>query len=945
MSEMLENILGQNGSIARRLGQRYEYRPQQMEMAHAVESALNHPSHLLVEAGTGVGKSFAYLLPAIDFALKNKKRVVISTNTISLQEQLIDKDIPLLRAVYPDEFVAVLVKGRSNYLCLRRLEKAGQLMYSLFEHDRQIRSLQVIEQWAKTTTDGSLATVPHVPESDVWDKVCAEHGNCLGKRCKFYKPCHWQAARRRMQTGRILIVNHALFFSDLALRAAGVNYLPKYDAVILDEAHTVEDVAGDHFGLKISESGLRYQLRTLYDAKRGKGLLTTHGSAANDAIDDVVELHDRVGLFFARCTDWQTRQGRANGRIHEPEWVDNDLSPKLHNLALHVKAMLANLDAEEDVSELSSVAEKVALSADTLDAIIKQSLEDAVYWMDTTNRPTPRLTLHAAPISVADGLRKHLFSKLPSVIMTSATLCTKSAPPPNPQCATGAPPISPNPAPQRTNQGGTGAPPVSQNPAPECIPNRGTGAPPVSTDQSPKLRQGAYLPHLEQKGGIYAITFRLADSLPQALHKEWLHERDELIAKARNSIHPTTTEELLVLRDLHSNKIESYLDEGHGSSSLRDDTIAQLVADTLQKFNNTQYRLLAWCIMPNHVHLVLQPINATDLQRIMHSVKSWTAKEVNKRLKRSGIFWQPEYYDHLIRNEEDLINQVEYVWSNPDRANLTNWPWRFKDEKSISEIITGSNDSPQQQGRGAPATSDVSTHDNRGTSAPPVSRNQGPNRGTGAPPVSPSQNSPSPAFAYIQSRLGVDKAQTLLLGSPFNYPEQAKLYVESNLPDPNDPTFLPAACEKILHYLRQTTGGASSSSPATPCSNPPPSASRPIFRPSTSPSSSRAKASPRACCSNASAPPPIPSSSAPAVSGRASTSRATNYATSSSSNFPSPSPTSPSSKPVSTPSNARAATPSWNTPSPKPSSNSSKASAVSSAAAPTAASSSSSTAA
>src|SRR5213080_1197818 len=141
MNALLQDILAPQGAIARRLGERYEFRPQQVEMAAAVGDALENEQHLLVEAGTGVGKSFAYLLPAIDYAVKQKKRIVISTHTISLQEQLIDKDIPLLQSVYPDEFTAVLVKGRSNYLCLRRLEQARGRQNYLFEEDRQKESL------------------------------------------------------------------------------------------------------------------------------------------------------------------------------------------------------------------------------------------------------------------------------------------------------------------------------------------------------------------------------------------------------------------------------------------------------------------------------------------------------------------------------------------------------------------------------------------------------------------------------------------------------------------------------------------------------------------------------------------------------------------------------------------------------------------------------------
>jgi ATP-dependent DNA helicase DinG len=428
MPATLHDVLAPDGSISRRLGDRYEFRPQQLEMAVGVQAALTEGHHLLVEAGTGVGKSFAYLLPAIDYAVRNKKRVVISTHTISLQEQLIDKDIPLLQAVYPDEFTAVLVKGRGNYLCQRRLEQTRQRQNTLFADQRQLESLWTIEEWSQRTTDGSLADLPNLPDPGVWDRVRAEQGNCLGKKCRFYKDCFWQAAKRRMQGGTLLVVNHALFFSDLALRMAGVNYLPKYDAVILDEAHTIEDVAGKHFGLDVNESGVRYQLRVLYDPKRGRGLLSTHGSCANDAIEDVVALHYLVDEFFDSCAHWHSLNGRGNGRIREPDIVRNTLSPKLRDLALHLKAMLTELTQEEEIAEVSATAEKISIMAQSLDALVTQSVPETVYWMDVTGQGTRRVSLHAAPISVAQGLQKHLFEGLHSVVMTSATLCTARAP-------------------------------------------------------------------------------------------------------------------------------------------------------------------------------------------------------------------------------------------------------------------------------------------------------------------------------------------------------------------------------------------------------------------------------------------------------------------------------------------------------------------------------------
>jgi ATP-dependent DNA helicase DinG len=424
MTVSLHDILAPGGAVARRLGQRYEFRPQQLEMAVAVEQALEGGHDLLVEAGTGVGKSFAYLLPAIAYAVRTKKRVIVSTHTISLQEQLIEKDIPLLRAVYPEEFTAVLVKGRGNYLCQRRLEQTRHRQNSLFDDQRQLESLWTIEEWAQTTTDGSLADLPALPDSSVWDRVRAEQGNCLGKKCNFFKDCFWQAAKRRMQTGTILVVNHALFFSDLALRQAGVNYLPKYDAVILDEAHTIEDVAGKHFGLEVSESGLRYQLRTLYEPKRGRGMLSVHGSIASPAIEDVVELHSRADDFFEACAHWHAENGRGSGRIRQPDVVENILSPKLTELSLHLKAMLPALQKDEEIAEISAVAEKISLIGQSLDALIRQSVEKTVYWMDITGQATRRIALHAAPINISAGLKTGLFDKMHSVVMTSATLCT-----------------------------------------------------------------------------------------------------------------------------------------------------------------------------------------------------------------------------------------------------------------------------------------------------------------------------------------------------------------------------------------------------------------------------------------------------------------------------------------------------------------------------------------
>ena len=183
------NLLSPEGPIARRLDG-FEARPQQIEMATAVESALRSGERLFVEAGTGTGKSFAYLLPAIASLLERREeKIVICTNTISLQEQLMDKDLPLLRAVVPDEFTAVLVKGRANYLSKRRLRLAIERETRLLADDTERHSLQAIEKWASQTDDGTLATLPQLKRPGVWDHVQSESGNCLGRRCPTHDDC------------------------------------------------------------------------------------------------------------------------------------------------------------------------------------------------------------------------------------------------------------------------------------------------------------------------------------------------------------------------------------------------------------------------------------------------------------------------------------------------------------------------------------------------------------------------------------------------------------------------------------------------------------------------------------------------------------------------------------------------------------------------------------
>ena len=190
-----------------------------------------------------------------------------------------------------------------------------------------------------------------------------------------------------------------------------------------------------------------------------------------------------------------------------------------------------------------------------------------------------------------------------------------------------------------------------------------------------EIRQGSYLPHWTRDGSIYSVTFRLADSVPRIVVEAWLAERENIIRTARQMGRSLSEDEEKRLRYLFSEKLDKYMDAGHGSCWMRCDRIARVVADALQHFEGERYRLFAWCIMPNHVHVVVQPLPTHKLPSILHSWKSFTANQANKVLNRTGKFWQPEYYDHVVRDEDDLVRSVEYVLCNPEKAGLEDWEW------------------------------------------------------------------------------------------------------------------------------------------------------------------------------------------------------------------------------------------------------------------------------
>ncbi len=418
----VEKILAPDGLIASKLPN-YEHRPEQLEMACAVVEVFDANEHLIAEAGTGVGKSFAYLVPAILQAVYEEKRIVISTYTIALQEQLINKDIPFLHDILPLEFSAVLGKGRTNYLCFRRLAFTIKNRKKIFSSKTHQNQLDKLSGWAMETETGSLQDIDFAV-SGVWGKVCSEQGLCRGNSCEHYHNCHFQAARQRMQHANILVVNHALFFSDLALREIGKQLLGSYDLVVLDEAHTIEQVASDHFGLQISSSAVDYLLRELYNDKNDRGLLAL--IEAKEAIKAVNRASVAADDFFDKLASCNASRVARSGRISQPDIIPNTLSPALKSVSEAIKNVRRTMNSNDEQGfELMAFEQRTIELAEKLEALLSQKFEGHAYWASVISRKRGRtVTLASAPIDVSLILRAAVFDTVNSAVLTSATLAT-----------------------------------------------------------------------------------------------------------------------------------------------------------------------------------------------------------------------------------------------------------------------------------------------------------------------------------------------------------------------------------------------------------------------------------------------------------------------------------------------------------------------------------------
>jgi ATP-dependent DNA helicase DinG len=419
--EGIHAIFSDKGLLSK--AKNFEFRPQQQEMAASVAQALEEERHLVVEAGTGVGKSLAYLAPAILFARAQHKKAVVSTHTINLQEQLLYKDIPILKKILPVEFEAVLIKGRQNYLCPRRLDRALQQVNELFTGPEQ-NELNRLAEWARTTHDGSLSDLAVEPDPKVWTQVCSEAHICTQKTCGQDPRCFYQQARKRLLAADVLVINHTLLFmllgSPEAQEERESGFLFPNDFLILDEAHTVEQVASRQIGIGISQYGLRSTIQRLYNARTRKGLFTVMRDA--EGVRLAANLVDDAEKFFSAVeSKCDFKKGREF-RVRDVDLVPDTITGRLTALHARITEVAKRADDEFLKAELQEYARRIRDARTGVAAFLEQSAREHVYWVERTGKTAQFLTLNAAPIDIAPVLRRMIFRDNCSCIMTSATL-------------------------------------------------------------------------------------------------------------------------------------------------------------------------------------------------------------------------------------------------------------------------------------------------------------------------------------------------------------------------------------------------------------------------------------------------------------------------------------------------------------------------------------------
>ena len=461
--DTMDAALGPDGPIARKM-RRYEDRPAQRALAAEVATLYNEGGVGLLEAGTGVGKSMGYLVPALRWAAANGERTVVSTATIALQEQLVGKDLPFLAGALTDQKVRfALLKGWRNYLCLARLATADAGGAALFEPGMRAE-LETIRAWADRTTDGSVADLTTPPRAEVWDEVAAEPDVCTRTRCAFFDKCFLFKARRAAAEADVIVVNHHLLLSDVAVRRTTQNWddaavLPAYKRLVVDEGHHLEDAAAAHLGASVTRRALQRAFARL--DRKGKGLLGALVAKLAERTDllstaslDLVEARlvpaahaarDHAGLVFDLLQAWLDRQGQPVVRLtdafaRDPVW-QGGLAGALDGLLAEVELLhdglrlvRERLETDERrlealaplLAEVRSVARRLQAAGDGLRRALKpgETKEPTVRWVEMRGKER-NLVVSSVPLDLAPVLREDLFKRVDTAVVTSATLAAK----------------------------------------------------------------------------------------------------------------------------------------------------------------------------------------------------------------------------------------------------------------------------------------------------------------------------------------------------------------------------------------------------------------------------------------------------------------------------------------------------------------------------------------
>ena len=407
----------------------YESRPGQAKMAERVAEIIEDRKHLVVEAGTGTGKSLAYLVPAAFAAEELGKKAIISTYTIHLQEQLFGKDVPIVQSLVPFEFSAALLKGRHNYLCPHRLKKAQQHQGDLFATG-QAEQLRGLVEWAGKTTDGTLSDIQFQVDATVWAQVCSEAFACTPRHCGGPTGCFYQKARNKILDAKVVILNHALLFGLLAgaeesEEEPSEGYLFPNDFLVLDEAHEVEDVAAKALGLEVRLGSLRFLLQRLIHPRTKKGVLTRIGDG--NAVKSTLGVLGILEASFEEILESAGLKGPGQKRVRQALGVKSELGPRLMDVRAQLLKLAEDAGDGEERNELKDHARRLEASAFGLGEFLKMSREGHAYWVERRVAEDGRaqrgeMSLHASPVEVAERLEELVFRPDCTTIMTSATL-------------------------------------------------------------------------------------------------------------------------------------------------------------------------------------------------------------------------------------------------------------------------------------------------------------------------------------------------------------------------------------------------------------------------------------------------------------------------------------------------------------------------------------------